>query len=316
MRYIVADPKYRVSGGLGHIFHEVLSSYIIAHLYDLKFVYSPLESLGDQHHSGKNHGYKEDSVQWDSFLRFSDGETLLGDMMDLTRVEINLCNPFDSIDNKQLGDFIQRHSDDNILFVLTNNNRVYLNEVYYFNRPCYTKIFENLKSKLKHLETPKNNELTVAMHIRRGDWDWQPLSYNIEFIKLLRSVVVDRPYRINVYSLGTDQQMEEIRMLSQLDENITFHFNTDVFETFSGIYNADIVVGGHSNFPKTITMFSHNKFVYLPYKDGITRALGNHQKSELYYLGHYPELFDEDNRIETDVYCQKNREAIMRILNF
>ena len=191
-----------------------------------------------------------------------------------------------------------------------------MNEVYYFNRPCYTKIFENLKSKLKHLETPKNNELTIAMHIRRGDWDWQPLSYNIEFIKLLRSVVVDRPYRINVYSLGTEQQLEEIRMLSQLDENITFHFNTDVFETFSGIYNADIVVGGHSNFPKTITMFSHNKFVYLPYKDGITRALGSHQKSELYYLGHYPELFDEDNRIETDVYCQKNREAIMRILNF
>ena len=61
-------------------------------------------------------------------------------------------------------------------------------------------------------------------------------------------------------------------------------------------------------------MFSNNIFIYLPYKDGIIPALGNYNNFELYYLGKYPELFDIENRIETDIYCKKNIKLIINKL--
>ena len=130
-------------------------------------------------------------------------------------------------------------------------------------------------------------------------------------------MVIDKnkEYEINIYSLGNKNQLEEIKNeLKCLDNNIICHFNTDVFSTFKDIYNADIIVGGYSNFPKIITMFSNNILIYLPYNDGIIPALGVNNEFRFNYLGEHPEIFDKEHRIETDIYCKKNRELIIEKL--
>jgi hypothetical protein len=316
MKYISAiiEPKYMSVGGFGHIFYDVLSAYIISKIFSLRFVYSPIQSLGEKHHLGEQFGYTEDSINWDMFLQFDKDELRIKDIenLNLNKVTINLCEPFKSMDIKKIENLINS-AEDNTLFILTNNNRVFLNELYYFNNPIYQIVFQNLKTKLEHVKSPRNDtQITIAMHIRRGDWDWQPLKYNVEFIKLWQLIHKDQNYIINVYSLGTEKQLEEIKTeLAHLDENIIFHFNTDVFDTFRGIYNADIVVGGHSNFAKIITMFSNNTFIYLPYKDGVIKALGVNNKFKLFHNGQYPELFDKDNRFETDIHLIKNKQLII-----
>ena len=319
MKYITAivEPKYMEVGGFGHVFYDVLTAYIISKLLNIKFVYSPISSLGAEHHSGLSFGSTRDKITWDTFLQFNNDELNISDIesLNLNKVEINLCEPFTSMTIQEIETAIKSY-DDNTLFILTNNNRMYLNELYYFKNDIYNQVFSNLKNKLAHLKKPRDKEsVIIAMHIRRGDWDCQPLSYNVEFIKLWQAINKDRSYKINIYSLGTEEQLQQIADLKTLDKNISFYFDTDVFETFSDIYNSDIVVGGHSNFAKIITMFSDNVFIYLPYNDGIIPALGVNNTFELYHLGHYPELFDEENRIETDIYCKKNRQLLIKKLS-
>jgi hypothetical protein len=312
----IINDKYMSVGGFGHIFYDMLSAYIIANLFHIKFVYSPLISLGNNHHLGNKPGNTDDSINWDKFLKFDNNELTMNDIKDLklNTIKINICQAFKSMDLLKLSKLINSH-EDNTLFILTNNNRLYINELYYLNKSIYNNVYSNLKIKLNHLVKPKNNIITISIHIRRGDWNWQPLNYTIEFIKLWQSNFKNKQYVINIYSLGTNKQLCEIKdTIEKLDNNISFKFNIDVFETFSDIYNADIVVGGHSNFTKIITLFSKNIFIYLPYNDGIICPLGVNKTFKLYHLGNYPENFDQDNRIETDIYCKKNRQLIIEKL--
>jgi len=311
MKYIstIINNKYMQIGGFGHIFYDILSSYIIAHLFGLKFVYSPIVSLGFNHHSGKNFGDRSDDINWDTFLKFYENETRIEELKNINKVKINICDAFKTMDINKLKNFIDSHPD-NTLFILSNNNRIYINELYNYNRKVYNIVFNNLKKKLMHLKTKKNKITTISIHIRRGDWDWQPLSYNVEFLKLLKK----KEYNINIFSIGTQNQLEEIKNKFKNFKNITFYFNTDIFDTFKKIYNSDIILAGHSNFPKIISLFSDNIIIYLPYNDGIINALGGFKKFKKFYLGKYPELFDEKKRIETDIYCKKNRDKIIKFL--
>ena len=320
MKYItvIIDKKYMQVGGVGHILYDVISAYIISHLFNLQFVYNPINSLGNKHHTGEINGYTKDNFNWDSFLQLNKNELSMHDTknLNLDKVTINLCNPFKSVNIKQLETFIQSHND-NTLFILTNNNRIYLNELFYFNNDIYTRVISNMKKKLSHLKNYKQTKtIIISMHIRRGDWSSQPISYNIEFIKLLNIIYKNINYQLNVYSIGIESQLNEIKNnLTPLNKNITFYFNTNVFETFSSIYNSDIVVGGYSNFPKIITMFSNNIFIYLPNNDGIIPALGVNRSFKTYHLGNYPEQFNKEKRIETDIYCNKNKDIIINKLN-
>jgi len=152
------------------------------------------------------------------------------------------------------------------------------------------------------------------MHIRRGDWTSQPLEYNVNIMHILLSINSNIDYNINIYSLGTDEQLNEIHnALAPLSDKIIFHFNTDIYDTFKDILNSDIIIGGHSNFPKIISLFNTNSIIFLPYHDGIVQPLGTQKRHKLYYLGNNIEAYN--NRIETNIYCKKNKNEILCIMN-
>jgi len=161
-------------GGFGHVFYDVLSSYIISHLFNLKFVYSNIDTLDDNYHKtcGKKNPNKFNKTSWDSFLQFNNNELNMKNIehLKLNKVYINLVKPFHSINLNILEEFINKHK--NTLFILTNNNRVLLNEIYHLKRDKYEEIITKLKNKLLHLKKEKDNYiLNIAIHIRRGNWD-------------------------------------------------------------------------------------------------------------------------------------------------
>jgi hypothetical protein len=318
MNYIttIISSEYMQIGGFGHIFHDLLTSYIISHMVkNLKFVYYPISSLGDDHHKNLKHDDIFNKINWDSFLKFSENEIHFNDIKDKVNniINIKLCDPFMTFTIDKFTEIIKNKT--NTLFVITQNNRIHINEIYYTNNDIYNKIKKNLENKLLHLKKIKSTKLTIAMHIRRGDWCWQPIKYNINFINIITNLKInDIPinnYIIKIYSLGKEDQMKRLKnKLKNITNNIEFHLNTNVFDTFSDIYNADIIIGGHSGFPKIISMLSNNIIIYLPYKDGNIPALGVNNIFKLYHHGIYPELYDKQHRIETDIYVKKNRKLI------
>lgn len=305
MKFIttIVEEEYMSVGGFGHVFYDVLTSMFIAELCNIQYLHSPMSSLGDQHHKGTNPGFTGDSITWDKFLNFT-----VNELPDLPRVKVNFCKPFLSMNIEQVIKFVNSQPDDT-LFIQCNNCRIYPNEVYNYNRDVYYRVINKLRSNVKHLKQ-NNEDKRIAFHIRRGDWCSQPLSYCCKIINLVNNY----DYKIDIYSLGTDLQMEElISVLGELSDKITFHINIDVFSTFVGILNANIVIGGHSNFPKIITLFGESPLIFLPYNDGIVPPLGDNKYFNLYHLGSQLEAYS--NRIETDVHCTKNKDLIEDCLN-
>jgi hypothetical protein len=193
--------------------------------------------------------------------------------------------------------------------VLTNNNRVYLNEIYEYDRQRYDVLYEKLYHKLSHVQRPKlSDKIIVCMHIRRGDWDWQPLEYNRNIIQIIRSIIPKERCEIHIYSLGSTRQMNQIQKIVKAD---FYHFNTNVQDTIADLYNADICIGGHSCFPKVIALFSRNLFIYLPFNDGKTKVLGGGVTGGCQFWGNSREQIDESRWIMTDIAVSMNRATII-----
>ena len=53
-------------------------------LFNIKFVYSPISSLGAEHHSGLRSGSTRDKITWDTFLQFNNDELNITESTDLT----------------------------------------------------------------------------------------------------------------------------------------------------------------------------------------------------------------------------------------
>jgi len=303
----IVEEEYMSIGGFGHVFYDVLTAMFIAELCDIEYVHSPITTLGVQHHIGSNPGYTDDSVSWDTFLGFN-----IQSLPDLPKIKINFCDPFMSMDIDYVKNIILQQTKD-VLFVQCNNCRIYPNEMYNYDQDVYLNVINKLRDQTYYLKH-KTNTVNIAMHIRRGDWTSQPLDYNVNIIHILQSIDSNVDYNLNIYSLGTDEQLNEIRdILTPLSDRIIFHFNTDIYDTFKEILNADLVIGGHSNFPKIISLFNNNPIVFLPYHDGIVQPLGTQKRHKLYYLGNNIEAYN--NRIETNIYCKKNKNEILCIMN-
>jgi hypothetical protein len=314
MNYItlIITPNKMQLGGFGHIMNDVLSAYIIGQIFKCAYVHYPIKTLNDDYHrdcssTKYNSEYFNKLTDWDAFLRFGDAEVKYSDIPEtINRVELSIT-AFTTFSLEYLQNIIDSHT--NTLFILTNNSRVYLNEIYH--HPIYSKyypdIYSKLRCKLQHLHR-KEDVKRVCIHIRRGDWDWQPLEYTQNIIRLLRS---ECNREIHVYAIGSESQLQHIKDNIDADG---FHFNSSVTDTITDFYNADILVGGHSCFPKIVALFSSNTFIYLPFNDGQTRVLGGGVTGGTRMWGNSIESIDADRWIMTDIFCNLNRQKIINKL--
>lgn len=117
----------------------------------------------------------------------------------------------------------------------------------------------------------ENNATNIAVHIRRpNEMDNRmegtdtPVEYYLEIIKRIRARGKGKQV-FHIYSqINANVLIEEFKPLMAI-ENIVYHFNESLFESFIGMVAADILVTSKSSFSYTAALLTEGTVYYLPF---------------------------------------------------
>ena len=291
-------------GGLGHTMFDLLTPIIIGKMFDIQPLYSSLKTA---------HLTSSDT-DWNNIIRFYKDEQLLVNFLNdesFLKVNINICNAYHSPSYNQLKDFLSHFDKSkNILFLVTNNNRIHINELYFYSLDgrapinSYNEVITSLINKCAYKSVPQKNQ--VVLHIRRGDWEVLSLNYYSSIINTLHEI--DRNLTFDILSAGSVQQMSEIETFSSNFIKLTtiplnLHLNTSNLDSFKLMLNAHILVCGKSSFSKITSIYNKGLKILTPF---ITQAKSylnfeiNYQGYCLEKYGKYYVLADEKGSFNID----------------
>lgn len=262
MRYVAVN---FTSGGLtGHRFKDQTTAKIAAQLYDLKYVHTPFP-----HGTWPEH-------QWEDFLGFGDNEIKIEEL-DFSKINktININkNAWFGLDLDFVTNIINRHPEDNTLFLFTESARIMLEQLPKSQRDL---IVDDLRNKYweKRKTSPiteyfDKSKINVALHIRRGDdvkegalaaWRATELTYFEKIIKNINNSLVGPEIDFHIYSRGN---IDEFDSLLKNNSNIYVHLNPfppnyqKLFVSFHHMMIADIFVTSVSAFSYFIGYMNKN----------------------------------------------------------
>jgi hypothetical protein len=289
MWYITTDLKHCENtgglGGLGHVFYDVLTGYIIGKLFNIEHVHYPLKTASTAKHKKSESSEK---LEWEEFFNLGKDEKLWSNIPEnYKKIYIPFIQPFHSYAYYALKDYFQHFNrSDDILFLVGGSSRVFLNELYFWckngivDSSIYDNLLLELKNKCTYKPTLKKGE--IVFHIRRGDIEIQPLSYSKNILtQILKHKSIDK---IHIISLGTEKQMDEIKTEFQ-QFHCHFYLNTATLESFKLMMDADILVTGQSSFSKLAGFYSDNLKITLPFNEPCLSFKHDFQGSELEKYG-------------------------------
>lgn len=276
MWYITTDVKSCIEngglGGLGHMYYNYITSYIIGIIFDIEHVYYPFEAAGTTKHQMQT---SEEVLDWDSFLGWKKGETFYKDVKNCKIVNLPLIKPFSTYTLQQLKNFFSKYNkNDRILFMIKNTNRVYVNEFYQWceknlvDKTLYDKLLQTIREKCIYKSNIEKGLITI--HIRRGDNYKSPNKTSLNYYKkILESEILNKPFegRFVILSLGTQKQMDQIKEYFKfLDEKyeVEYKLNYDTVKSFKLMMDCETLICGESTFAKVAGLYSDNKKYYLP----------------------------------------------------
>jgi hypothetical protein len=248
-RYITIVPN--LYAGIGHQLANWNTALILSRRYQLQFVHHPL--------AGK----------WESFLGFGEGEVKYADVIsdkslkciNLPRINAN-CDRNncyirkDDIQGNQIltGIITTAYPGNNVLFHLTFNQNSYDQTP---TAPMLREKYWKQRQKRPIAYPFDSSQLNIAVHVRRGDvtemkqkntsnWQtrWLSNHYFVTILKTIHQLLPGTPIHIYIYSQGHPEEYEEFNQF----QNVTFHLDKDVFQTFHGMVVADILVTSPSSF--------------------------------------------------------------------
>jgi hypothetical protein len=275
MWYITTNIDLHTAGGLGHSFYDIISSYIIAEIYDITVVYKPLPTFSDAHLRKKYAKQIKKSknligpgtlnnvidTKWDDI--FGLNKEIHIDSLKCEKVFIKLEKNFISLSKEKLDSFFSKFDrNKDILFILDKNNRIYLHE---FNR-WDSSLYQNLRKKMKEKCSLNNSyvDKNLVVHIRGGDTFNEPL--NIIQQKLKNILIYISPTYITIISYGSESQCKQIKDtfkdIEDNNYNIKYELNTDTFKCFEIMTSAYILLCGKSSYPKVAAYYSDAIVIY------------------------------------------------------
>ncbi|HET6620883.1 MAG TPA: hypothetical protein VFG64_13165 [Dongiaceae bacterium] len=231
-------------GGAGSQAMAFISAMATARFIGCRYFHSPFGTVA--HAEGSP---TEWAQRWESFLNLGDGEPAVPSGMELVRLSDVLTNP-------------TFYSDRPIVIA---ERRLHVPS------PDGTRITDGLRSELraKYWRGPKasiplhrgsDRELTVALHLRRGDVSraqngerYVPDQRMLHQIARLKRALAPfgRPLRFNLYSEG---EPAGFRIFAEAGCGL--YISTDPFETFHNMVAADILVGAYSMFSYAAALLS------------------------------------------------------------
>jgi hypothetical protein len=130
--------------------------------------------------------------------------------------------------------------------------------------------FKNLKTIIyKNKKSPFNKDIfNIAIHIRKfNKCDNRTSSmapytnqYYVELINTVKEFFIDKNILFHIYSQGTLEEFNELKM-----ESVLFHLNESIQDTFNGFLFADLLVTGPSSFSYVAGLLTDSDVIYVPF---------------------------------------------------
>jgi hypothetical protein len=198
-----------------------------------------------------------------------------------------VCTTYNSIDLKKLDDVfthdIEHHEDVDIVYKITNNNRIYMFDLYQYelNNIVKKNITLDIINDLKTAYFAKNkldkniNQKIINIYIRCGDnvktifknmihdngylnFEYIIFSYVWDYIKSKNNIDEFKNYEFNIISAGSDHEMDEIKNNNVfINKKVNFIFNKSEEDVFKLMILSDVLIYSHSSFPFTASLYSN-----------------------------------------------------------
>ena len=181
----------------------------------------------------------------------------------LSKVELlmNVSNNYPTIDNKSIENIISFTPQEiiynfelNINFLLNSDSLIKLKTNFWKN---------------KNRNIFNNDAFNVAIHIRSknlhditlSSYRSTPLKYYFDIIeRLKKSTIISKRIIFHIYS------QNDIRDYDEFDkEGVCFHLNENMFDTFTSLVAADILVTSKSSFSYSAAILSDGIIYYQPF---------------------------------------------------
>lgn len=226
------------TAGIGDQLASCITGIYYSQYFSLDFAYSML--------------YPE---SWNDFLGFREGEEEVSQLICSGYKVVRL--PYFEEKNPEDIDLIKRviasYQGEKVLFFMENNN--------VYTAQCGVEKY--IKEKFRNAPARKQenliystNEISIAVHIRRGDitvgqktgqedltMRWLNNSYYIQILRQLIKLI-NKPYKIYLFSQGIEEDFKEFGEF----DNLIFCLTTGAQETFLHLVMADILIISKSSF--------------------------------------------------------------------
>jgi hypothetical protein len=217
--------------GFGAQYQRIIQTYIYCKMRNLTFLYRPLKNV--------EHNYDNDN-HYNDKLEF------------LMNLKNNIENDT-LLQAKELdyGSIVCSYFEMNIELCCQSEHMAFI-------RKCF---WEN-----KDKNFYKNNKTNIAIHIRRdnqhdmgraGERITTPNSYYLNIINKIRNENVDKELLFHIYSQGNIHNFNEL-----INNDVIFHIDENVVDTFLGLVSADILVTSPSSLSYVAGLISNGKIYY------------------------------------------------------
>ena len=196
---------------------------------------------------------------------------------------LQLSGDYMAIDYNRLNNILNENVENDIIYCLTNNNRIFLLDLYHYEKNNLVRdnitreVVDDFRNAFysKHKKII-NKKKKINIYIRRGDLhavnkrkttDYN--FYNFEFLvftyiynNLKNEIENENKYEINIISAGSDDEMNEIKEQFSIFKNINFYLNQGQFPIFTILTQSDLLIFGTSAFPFTASLYSDALVIY------------------------------------------------------
>lgn len=218
------------SDGFGAQYQGIIYSIVVAEIENKCFVYTPFQSI--------EHNYENDPHYVEKIESF-----------------INIIDNYP----KNAADHLVHYYD-----------IVYLRSIFEsrLDECLASESFQNLKHifrQNKKIPFFQNEKINIAVHIRRSNiHDCRiegcdtPDEYYLNKMKIIRNKYRNKDLLFHIYSQGNREDFVSLYE----NEDIEYHINEDVCDTFAGLVFADILITSRSSFSYTAALLSDGEIYY------------------------------------------------------
>jgi len=240
--------------GIGAQYQRILGILGICRTNNFKY-YHKMITVG--------HNYDNDpewNDKWDKFFNISNSDLIVRENLDLKHILVpHRINNINLLNNKDyIYDFENGHN------IVDSNPDYYYGSIIEESRFLYDE--SNKNRGLKFFISDKKN---VAIHIRTANSvDTEPqelLPGEIRHIsnETYKKIIKNLANENNHIHIFTQASFD----LSKIDvgiDNISYHIDTDTFDTFHHLVYADVLVISKSSFSYLAAIYNRNTIMYLP----------------------------------------------------